>query len=576
MAKYLITFVLLAFLALENNHIYNRLHAKSHPSVSNTNTVTHFMRQHQYRHQSNANVHHKLNPTHEQHQTHHARKHIKQYKKQNFDNGQEEDETVQDSRRQMERIKRHMEQQRQHRLEHNKRLQQRSQRPVYSAETLKTMPRIWQHLSMVYDYDYADEKDRMYGDGPMDGEPEEEEEKDIVLQTDESNIKVEIPLTVAEAEVEDSNSKPAEIENQKHNNTAAVRCPKCESSRKVEHVTEEELTRLRIEFVKQQILEKLRLKERPNVSAVGLPKPLYEGVTIEQEEDATVNKDLDDYYARTSKKFIFLEVEKHECRKLGSQPSMCFSFKIDDADADGYDVSTAVLWLFKNNPQKMVKRNDTLLTQQTIVVSEVQQQLDSKYLPIVKTIAIQSVDVQDEWMKIDIEWPIKRWFGNHDLSHLIQITCQSCDIESMEHMISTDKDYRPFIMVDTQNRKRQPRQKREINCTDGVTECCREHLYISFDDIGWGDWIIQPRGYNAYFCRGTCGMVASISESLSAHNTILQKFLNKPGKRRKNLELVPCCTAKQYSSLQLVFMDSNNTATQKTFPNMVVESCGCR
>ncbi|KAM7352210.1 activin beta chain dawdle isoform 1-T2 [Cochliomyia hominivorax] len=566
MAKYFFTFVLLAFLALENQLIYNRLHAKSHPSGSNTNTVTHFMRQHQYQYRQHhsASTHNRLYPTHKQHQAHHARKHIEQHQKHNFDQGQEEDEPIQDSRRDVERFKRHMEHQRQHRLEHNKRLQERYHRPTYSAETLKTMPRIWQHLSTMYDSDYEDEKDRMYGDEPM-------EEEDIVLETDESNIKIEIPL-----ELDDENEDEKKVqEEEEHNHKAGVHCPKCESNRKVEHVTEEELTRLRIEFVKQQILEKLRLKERPNVSAVGLPKPIYEGVTIEQEEDATVNKDLDDYYARTSKKFIFLEVEKHECRKLGSQPSMCFSFKIDDADADGYDVSTAVLWLFKNNHQKMI-RNDTILTQQTIVVSEVQQQLDSKYIPIVKTIAIQSVDVQDEWMKIDIEWPIKRWFGNHELSHLIQITCQSCDIESMEHMISTHKDYRPFIMVDTQNRKRQPRQKREINCTDGVTECCREKLYISFDEIGWGDWIIQPRGYDAYFCRGTCGMVASISESLSAHNTVLQKLLNKPGRRRKNLELVPCCTAKQYSSLQLVFMDTNNTATQKTFPNMVVESCGCR
>ncbi|TMW52330.1 hypothetical protein DOY81_002587 [Sarcophaga bullata] len=569
MAKYLIAFILLAFLALENNHIYNRLHAKSHPSGTTNDAVTHFMRQHQYR-QHPTHAHNKHYPAHEQHQAHHSRKHIK-HQKHNFDRGQEEDDTVQDAARDMERVKRHMEQKKQQILEHNRRLQQRSQRPTYSAESLKTMPRIWQHLSMVYDYDYSNENDRMYGDSPV---------EDIILDTDESNIKVEIPLVVEEKDQEfDLHEEEEELELEEEDDTEnkkSTRCPKCESNRKVQHVTEEELTRLRIEYVKQQILEKLRLKERPNVSAVDLPKPIYEGVTIEQEEDTTDKKDLDDFYARTSKKFIFLEVEKTECRKLSSQPSMCFSFKIDDADADGYDVSTAVLWLFKNTPKNLLQRNDTLLTQQTIVVSEVQQQLDSKYLPVIKTIAIQSVDVQDEWMKIDIEWPIKRWFGNHELSHLIQITCQSCDIESMEHMISTDKDYRPFIMVDTQNRKRQPRQKREINCTDGVTECCREKLYISFDEIGWGDWIIQPRGYDAYFCRGTCGMVASISESLSAHNTILQKLLNKPTKRRKNLELVPCCTAKQYSPLQLVYMDSNNTATQKTFPNMVVESCGCR
>jgi TGF-beta receptor, other len=48
---------------------------------------------------------------------------------------------------------------------------------------------------------------------------------------------------------------------------------------------------------------------------------------------------------------------------------------------------------------------------------------------------------------------------------------------------------------------------------------------------------------------------------------------NKNG--TKHLELVPCCTATQFSSLQLFYMDSNKTATGKQLPNMVVESCGC-
>ena len=72
---------------------------------------------------------------------------------------------------------------------------------------------------------------------------------------------------------------------------------------------------------------------------------------------------------------------------------MCFSFKIDDADADGYDVNTAVLWIYKNKQNSLSKRNDSVV-QQTIVVSEVQEQLNEKFLPIVKTIAIQSMDEQ--------------------------------------------------------------------------------------------------------------------------------------------------------------------------------------
>ncbi|XP_055857717.1 inhibin beta B chain [Episyrphus balteatus] len=347
-----------------------------------------------------------------------------------------------------------------------------------------------------------------------------------------------------------------------------IKCPKCESNRQNVRVSEEELTRLRIEFVKRQILEKLRLKDKPNVSAVGMPKPIYEETTIHQDEP-TSSKDLDDYYARASKKFIFLEREKQECNHL-NQPSICFSFKIDDLDLESIDVSKAVLWIFK-------RRNTKDLLKQTIVVSEVEQGgHNSKYLPKVKPIAIQSVDVQEGWMKIDIEWPIKRWFGIHELSHLIHISCDSCEIKTADSLISTEKDYRPFIMIDTQNRRRVSRQKRSVNCTNGVTECCREKLYISFDEIGWSDWIISPRGYDAYFCRGSCSTAASIAQSTTHHSSLMRKVIShRDTAGKKPLELIPCCTANQYSSLEIFFRDSNNTATLMKFPNMVIESCGC-
>lgn len=302
MAKYFITFVLLAFLALENNNIYNRLHARSHPSGDNNDAMTPFMRQHQYRHHTQQVADH--HPTHDQHQTHHARKHVKQHQRHNADNGEEEDSRANGSQRDMERVKRHMKHQMDHRKEHDKRLHQRSQRPVYNEETLRTMPRIWQHLSNDYDEDMKNEL--MYGDGPHKAS----------LEYDDNNQYPEIPISMENDNIKYNQSHPLHREKEKAptnndaNNSNGTRCPKCESSRKVEHVSEEELTRLRIEFVKEQILEKLRLKERPNISAVRLPKPISEGVTIEQADDDSSKKDLDDYYARTSKKFIFLEVGK--------------------------------------------------------------------------------------------------------------------------------------------------------------------------------------------------------------------------------------------------------------------------
>lgn len=75
-------------------------------------------------------------------------------------------------------------------------------------------------------------------------------------------------------------------------------------------MTEEQLTKLRIEYVKNQILKKLRLTERPNVSATNLPRPIAEGSMIndEDEEEQQQNKAFEQFYAKTTQKIIFLEL----------------------------------------------------------------------------------------------------------------------------------------------------------------------------------------------------------------------------------------------------------------------------
>lgn len=80
-------------------------------------------------------------------------------------------------------------------------------------------------------------------------------------------------------------------------------CKTCQNGVKM---TEEELTALRIEFVKNQILKKLRLTERPNVSIKDLPRPITEKL-VPFPDTENVNQQLEDYYGKTTKKFIFLQ-----------------------------------------------------------------------------------------------------------------------------------------------------------------------------------------------------------------------------------------------------------------------------
>lgn len=86
---------------------------------------------------------------------------------------------------------------------------------------------------------------------------------------------------------------------------AQASCPSCREN--AFHVSEDELTALRIDFVKNQILKKLRMKERPavNIPLSGVPKPVAEGATIESYRENKHHKERDEYYGKTTQKIIF-------------------------------------------------------------------------------------------------------------------------------------------------------------------------------------------------------------------------------------------------------------------------------
>lgn len=105
------------------------------------------------------------------------------------------------------------------------------------------------------------------------------------------------------------NSNSSDFEPADHDESikkVAANCPKCKQNSV--KMSENELTNLRIEYVKNQILHKLRLTERPApIAKDDLPEPIQEGYAIQSEDDTDyLNRHLDDYYAKTTQKIIFL------------------------------------------------------------------------------------------------------------------------------------------------------------------------------------------------------------------------------------------------------------------------------
>lgn len=71
-------------------------------------------------------------------------------------------------------------------------------------------------------------------------------------------------------------------------------------------VSEKEFNALRIEYIKNQILKKLRLKEKPSIAFAELPQPLKENDNlIPDQDDNSLGGYSDDFYGKTTQAIIF-------------------------------------------------------------------------------------------------------------------------------------------------------------------------------------------------------------------------------------------------------------------------------
>ena len=103
--------------------------------------------------------------------------------------------------------------------------------------------------------------------------------------------------------------------------------------------------------------------------------------------------------------------------------------------------------------------------------------------------------------------------------------------------------------------------------------CARRYLKVDFADIGWSEWIISPKSFDAFYCSGACQFPMPKSLKPSNHATI-QSIVRAVGVVSGIPE--PCCVPEKMSSLSILFFDENKNVVLKVYPNMTVDSCACR
>lgn len=113
------------------------------------------------------------------------------------------------------------------------------------------------------------------------------------------------------------------------------------------------------------------------------------------------------------------------------------------------------------------------------------------------------------------------------------------------------------------------RSKRSI----GANHCRKTSLHVNFEEIGWDSWIIAPKDYEAFECKGGCFFPLTDNVTPTKH-AIVQTLvhLQNPKKASK-----ACCVPTKLDSISILYKDDAGVPTLiYNYEGMKVAECGCR
>ncbi|GFY39704.1 bone morphogenetic protein 3 [Trichonephila inaurata madagascariensis] len=136
------------------------------------------------------------------------------------------------------------------------------------------------------------------------------------------------------------------------------------------------------------------------------------------------------------------------------------------------------------------------------------------------------------------------------------------------------------------NRRRKKKRKRnhklpfwwtkhdqKLHSQDYQKLCQKKSLVVDFEKLGWGDWIMSPKSFNAYYCSGACSFPV-IKDAHPSNHAAIQSLVH--AMRLGPNVPAPCCVPSETKPLTLLYFDEHNSLVLKNYPNMIVEKCACR
>ncbi|XP_038639196.1 bone morphogenetic protein 7-like [Scyliorhinus canicula] len=116
-------------------------------------------------------------------------------------------------------------------------------------------------------------------------------------------------------------------------------------------------------------------------------------------------------------------------------------------------------------------------------------------------------------------------------------------------------------------------QSRQTRAAPVLARPCQKHpLYMDFEQLGWSTWIISPRGYSIYHCKGSCPF--PLGQGFKATNHAMVQSIVHALKLSQEAG-TPCCVPDTLHSINLLYFDHEENFVLKQYDDMDTVSCGC-
>uniref|UniRef100_A0A1B0CLN7 TGF-beta family profile domain-containing protein n=2 Tax=Lutzomyia longipalpis TaxID=7200 RepID=A0A1B0CLN7_LUTLO len=262
-------------------------------------------------------------------------------------------------------------------------------------------------------------------------------------------------------------------------------------------------------------------------------------------------------------------------------------FPLPEAEQPPPGVEEATLRLLLQNRYHQSHRNDTDDPSVSIKVYQLIEPYGRIFLD--GQIVMLHHLTDSKWIELDVCRAVESWLDARHQNLGLEIHCDGCHRNGLHivHDVSqfgdTDEDANPALNIVTRAVQREKRSRqykhyiqhpirrpRQTDCQKNNQKCCRHRMEVAFKDVKGYEFIIQPKSFDAGFCRGKCPPKYNPAH----HHALLQSLI---WKQDKNKAPRPCCAPLKLIDLEVLHVDERDPTKLKvaTWTDMRVLECAC-